>query len=93
MSDNVARAAELIGDHFSIDAADDRLVRGTAIAQALADAGLLARELPTREEIAQAIEPAGWPDSADGNRINRHVRARARRQADAVLALLNGGGR
>ena len=50
-----------------------------ALAQALADAGLLARPLPTREEIADVI----LAESLFGSRTPIAA-------ADAVLALLKG---
>ena len=56
-------------------------------AQALADAGLLARTLPTREEIADEL--SGWPIGT-GYYQTRVATDEAQDMADAVLALLKG---
>ena len=56
-------------------------------ARALADAGLLARTLPTREEIADEL--SGWPIGA-GYYQTRVATDEAQDMADAVLALLKG---
>lgn len=56
-------------------------------ARALADAGLLARPLPDRDEIAEEL--SGLP-IGDGYYQSRVIMAEAREMADAVLALLKG---
>lgn len=77
MSDIVEQAARVIIDHTSDD------VSAGELAQALADAGLLAepaRTVPTREEIVAAvgdIDAESWPNPASTEEI-----------ADAVLALM-----
>lgn len=58
-----------------------------AVCENLADAGLLARPLPTRDEIAEELN--GWP-IGDGYYQSRVIMAEAREMADAVLALLKG---
>lgn len=56
-------------------------------AQALADAGLLARPLPTRDEIADEL--SGWPIGT-GYYQTTVATDEARDMADAVLELLKG---
>ena len=56
-------------------------------AHALADAGLLARSLPTRDEIATAIAD-GWNSVTTLNATAQSIGPSA--AADAVLALLKG---
>ena len=62
-------------------------VKAEARDDALADAGLLARPLPTRDEIAEKLRglPIGY-----GHHQTRVDTDEARGMADAVLALLKG---
>ena len=61
--------------------------REARYAHALADAGLLARSLPTRDEIATAIAD-GWNSVTTLNATAQSIGPSA--AADAVLALLKG---
>lgn len=58
-----------------------------SIIRALSDAGLLARPLPSREQIADEL--SGWPIGA-GYYASSVANDEARDMADAVLALLKG---
>lgn len=83
--DVIEQAARVMWEGNDLDRAV--LQDCTKIAQALADAGLLARPLPTREEIAEVLKREFWPFLA-------HDPANPARfwgqSADAVLALLKG---
>ena len=60
------------------------------IAHALASAGLLARPLPTRDEIAETILRATIPFMGTGGQTVPYVTPVHEAQADAVRSLLEG---
>ena len=59
-------------------------------ARALADAGLLAQPLPTREEIANALRGDNCPDDPDPDEYCSCDGSDFYRMADIVLDLLKG---
>lgn len=83
--DVIEQAARVIGMRLGFE----RVSAGN-ISRALADAGLLARPLPTRDEIADEL--AGWP-LGSGYYTTSVLVDEAQAMADAVLALLEGGKR
>lgn len=92
MTDFIERAAQVLYEH-DWDEVARKCACGTPTegdhaahqAQALADAGLLARDLPTRKEIADAMDRAEL-NHRGGSRPMRHLR-----MSDAVLELLDRG--
>lgn len=81
--DVIEQAARVLSDSWQNMHTNESLGRQRMLADALADAGLLARPLPTREEIDRVMDEAdakiGWV--ATGNYLH---------YADALLALLEG---
>src|SRR5690625_3500596 len=85
MTDIVGQAARVTWETSRADEGTISVIGANKVAQALADAGLLAqpaRTVPTREELVEAvsdIDAESWPNPASTEEI-----------ADAVRALLAG---
>lgn len=85
--DIIEQAAQVLSTLTTCDGQPHATELHRRQANALADAGLLARPLPDRQELADEL--SGWP-IGDGYYQTSVATAEARDMADAVIALLKG---